>query len=117
MDGAAVGAERVEALGLLPADRLRGAGRVADREPQPGVAVALAPQLAGPDRVDAADALPVLELAQGDAYELDLGLGIGGRGAGLDFRGSELDRCVLERRSLVVGQGLDLRLTLHRDPR
>ena len=78
VDRAAAAAERVELLGPLPADRLGGPGRVADREPQPGVAVALAPQLAGADRVDAAHPLAVLELAQRDPLQHHLGLGLRG---------------------------------------
>ena len=54
-------------LGVLPADRLGGPGGVADREPQPGLAVALAAQLALAHRVDAADALAVLEFTKGHA--------------------------------------------------
>ena len=67
-DGGAGGAERVARLGVLPADRLGGAGGVADREPQPGLAVALAPQLALAHRVDAAHPLAVLEVAQRDPF-------------------------------------------------
>ena len=80
-------------LGLLPADRLGGAGGVADREPQPGLAVALAAQLPLADRVDAADALAVLEVAKGNP--------------GDGFR-SRL------RRPVALGERLDLRLLTHR---
>ena len=45
-------AERVADLGVVPADRLGGAGRVADGHPQPRLTVLLAPQLGarGPRR-------------------------------------------------------------------
>ena len=97
-DGGAGAAEGVEGLRLLPADRLGGAGGVADREPQPGLAVALAPQLPLADREDAADALAVLEIAEGDP---DGGLG-GRRLDGLRH---------------APGERLDLRLLRHRLPK
>ena len=104
--GVPVRAERVERLGVLPADRLGGAGRVADREPQPGLAVALAPQLALAHRVDAADPLAVLEVAEGNADGGlgrclgDLHRGLGGRHLGSLRYG--------------LGERLDLRLLRHR---
>ncbi len=64
MDDGAGGGERVELLGLLPADGLGAAAGVGDGQAQPGLAVALAAQLALADRVGAGDPLAVLELAQ-----------------------------------------------------
>jgi hypothetical protein len=63
VDRGARGAERVADLGIVPADRLGGAGRVADGHPQPRLAVLLAPQLTATDRVHATHPLPVLEVA------------------------------------------------------
>ncbi len=94
-DRGAGAAERVERLRLLPADRLGGAGRVADREPQPGLAVALAAQLPLAHRVDAADPLAVLEVAEGDPDG-----GLGRRRLGSLRHG--------------LGERLDLRLLRHR---
>src|SRR5262249_41116072 len=56
--------DRVELLGLLPADRLGAAAGVGDREPEPWLAVPLSPQLTVADGVGAGDALAVLQLAQ-----------------------------------------------------
>ena len=64
MDDRAGGGERVELLGVLPADGLGAAAGVGDLQTQPGLAVALAAQLALADREGAGDPLPVLELAQ-----------------------------------------------------
>ena len=58
------GGQRVEGLGVLPGDRLAAAAGVAEGEPQPGLAVALAAQLALADGVDAAHPLPILELGE-----------------------------------------------------
>ena len=61
MDGATGSGQGVERLGVLPGDRLAVSAAVAEDQPQPCLAVALAAQLTLPHRVDAVDALPVLE--------------------------------------------------------
>ena len=82
VDDSAGSGERVELLGILPADRLGAAAGVGDGQPQPGLTVALAPQLALADREGAFDPLPVLELAQGHALRRRrlVGFGCGNSG-------------------------------------
>ena len=63
-DGGAGGGDGVESLGVLPGNGLAAAAGVAEAEPQPGLAVALAAQLALADRVNPAHPLPVLQLAE-----------------------------------------------------
>jgi len=66
VDGRAGGRRGIERLGVLPGDRLAGSAGVAEHQSQPGLAVALAAQLALADGVDARHAPPVVELGQGD---------------------------------------------------
>jgi hypothetical protein len=61
VDGAAGSGQGEERLGVLPRNRLAVTAAVAEDQPQPRLPVALAPQLALAHRVDAADALPILE--------------------------------------------------------
>ena len=64
VDRGARDGQRVERLGVLPGDRLAAAAGVAEHQPQPGLAVALASQLALANRVNPLHPLPVLQLAQ-----------------------------------------------------
>ena len=64
VEGRAGRGKRIERLGVFPGDGLGGAGCVAERESQPGVAVAAPPQLALAHSEHLFYLLPILHIAQ-----------------------------------------------------